>query len=146
MTRLDKRWKVPIHVLIMGCCMMSCVEAIDLDPHEGRTLVVNCILVEGDEQTLEMYYTSGLSGEASEPIEDAEVTIESYDSPVTEFHRCDDGLWRADFRPNYGVTHHLKVFWTARVTMLAPCSRKTLRLTLTDAVVGATTAAGGSAI
>ena len=109
MTRLDKRWKVPIHVLIMGCCMMSCVEAIDLDPHEGRTLVVNCILVEGDEQTLEMYYTSGLSGEASEPIEDAEVTIESYDSPVTEFHRCDDGLWRADFRPNYGVTHHLKV-------------------------------------
>ncbi len=89
--------------------LSSCVEAIDLDPHEGRSVVVNCILTESDVQTLELYYTSDLSGVESEPIVEAEVKLTCDYEPVAEFTRADDGLWRADYRPEYNKHYRLDV-------------------------------------
>lgn len=97
-----------IHVAL-AVISVSCVEPMDLDPHEGRSLVVNCILTESDVQTLELYYTYDLSGKESEPIADATVRLTCDYEPVAEFTRGDDGLWRANHRPEYNKHYRLDV-------------------------------------
>lgn len=98
-----------IFQIIVASVFSSCVEPIDLDSHEGRSVVVNCILTESDVQTMELYYTSDLSGEESEPIEDATVLLTCDYEPVAEFTRGEDGLWRADYRPEYNKSYRLDV-------------------------------------
>ena len=93
----------------VALALSSCVELIDLSPREGRSLVVNCILTESDVQTLEMYYTTQKLGEEGDPVNDAKVTLCRVNDPVAEFYRCDDGLWRADFCPEYGAMYRLKL-------------------------------------
>lgn len=97
-----------IHVAL-AVISVSCVEPMDLDPHEGRSLVVNCILTESDVQTLELYYTYDLSGKESEPIADATVRLTCDYEPVAEFTRGDDGLWRTNHRPEYNKHYRLDV-------------------------------------
>lgn len=98
-----------IFQVTVALALSSCVELIDLSPREGRSLVVNCILTESDVQTLEMYYTTQKLGEEGEPVNDAKVTLCRVNDPVAEFYRCDDGLWRADFCPEYGAMYRLKL-------------------------------------
>lgn len=96
-------------VAALALTLSSCVETIDLDTGEERAIVVNCVLTEDDVQTLEMYYTTSLSGVEREPVEDAVVRLYRYDEPVAEFTRCEDGLWRAAVRPDYGKPYRLDV-------------------------------------
>lgn len=94
---------------VLALTLASCVETIDLDPHDDGSLVVNCVLTEDDTQTLELYYTSGLSGDEPEPVKDAEVRLMDSDGVAAEFKRGEDGLWRAVYHPVYDMQYCLEV-------------------------------------
>lgn len=96
-------------VAVLPVALVSCVEAIDLDPREGRTLVVNCILKESDVQTLELFWTSDLSGKAAGSVKEASVRLLCNYEPAADFIRGEDGLWRADCRPECGKQYSLEV-------------------------------------
>lgn len=72
-------------------------------------MVVNCILTESDVQTLELYYTSEVSGTQRKIVDDASVSLSYNHERVADFSKGEDGLWTAAFHPEYGRQYRLDV-------------------------------------
>ncbi|MDO4826896.1 MAG: DUF4249 family protein [Bacteroidia bacterium] len=89
--------------------LTGCIEEISLDTGEASRVVVNCLLKEGDVQTMELYYTSEARDGVRRPVTDAEVILSSYDEEVSRF-RYDSGcVWSARFTPKHCKLYKLKV-------------------------------------
>ncbi len=105
---------IPI-ALLLAAVMTSCVEPIALDAGDEGRLVVNCILTEGDVQTLELYRTSPVYGGELVPVTDADVRLTYGNNRVVEFTYDGGGLWKAEHKPYYDQLYHLEVTAGGRV-------------------------------
>ena len=91
------------------CLSLSCVETIALNTDGGRELVVNCILKEGEEQTLELFWTGGLSDDGYDVVKDAEIVLLCDYEPVAEFIMDESGVWKDRHTPKCGGHYRLDI-------------------------------------
>ena len=89
--------------------LIGCVEDISLDTGEAPKVVVNCLLTEGDVQTMELFYTSEARDGARRPVTDAEVILSSFDEEVSRFHYDFGCVWSARFTPKCGTLYKMKI-------------------------------------
>lgn len=98
-----------IFLMLSTLLSVGCIEEMRMDTGEVSKVVVNCLLKEGDTQTMELYYSSGAKDDERRPVTDAEVLLSSYDQTVSRF-RYDSGCsWSTQFTPKYGTLYKLKV-------------------------------------
>ncbi len=96
-------------LILPAMWLAGCIEEMGLDTGEAPRVVVNCLLKEGDVQTMELYYTSEAMDGVRRPVTDAEVILSSYDEEVSRF-RYDSGcVWSARFTPKHCKQYKLKV-------------------------------------
>ncbi len=89
--------------------LIGCIEDVSLDTGEAPKVVVNCLLTEGDVQTMELFYTSEARDGARRPVTDAEVILSSFDEEVSRFHYDSGCVWSARFTPKHCKLYKLKV-------------------------------------
>ena len=111
------------HNRLISLCILplllvgSCVQDFTMDPREEAKVVVNCVLQEDTVQTLELYYTSGVSGENYRPVESAKVQVvsdikdgEAEETERFSFSRSGGGKsWTARFKPESGRKYNLEI-------------------------------------
>lgn len=95
--------------VFMVVILASCVEPIDITPSNGQSLVVYCMLTDSDLQTLELCYTSDVADAERKIVEDASVSLSCNHERVVDFSKGENGIWTADFRPEYGKQYRLDV-------------------------------------
>ena len=93
----------------LACLSLSCVEPIALDTGDGREIVVNCILKEGEEQTMELFWTGRLSDDGYDVVKDAEIVLLCDYEPVAEFIMDESGVWKDRHTPKCGGHYRLDI-------------------------------------
>ena len=96
-------------ILCLVCGLYSSsLEDIDMDTGE-KILYVYCILVQGPEQELELYYIAPTDGTSWPAGKDVVIRLLDEGTPVGQFSRVSDTKWNLDFSPQGGHTYILEV-------------------------------------
>lgn len=110
--------------LLISClCMLSCIKEVDFDSVEDCPAVVECILEKKPVQTLKLYRMMSLSDSNFIPIEDASVYLMKQtgnrDDFVAKFEKTRDGIWEAEYEPDFGAIYSLQIIVEGKDTLRA---------------------------
>ncbi len=105
-------WSIIANIVLL-ISLSSCTAVLDLDPKE-RFVVVHAVLINEPKQIISLHYTSYLSDDYQQPINDGQVVVEEEndDSSIQRtfsFTPKGDGLWEADFTPLPEMKYNLRV-------------------------------------
>ena len=103
-----------IRGILLICLLSSCVEWVSLNTEDPQEMVVNCVLTDSDEQSLQLCWSSRNDDSgASEAIADAEVVLSKIVSgntmTVGNFSFDGKGLWKLNYRPEGGAKYRISV-------------------------------------
>jgi hypothetical protein len=103
-----------LFLAITGLLVCSCVEYISLNTEDPREVVINCVLRDTTEQTLELYWTAQNDDAGQlEQIRQANVNLlrlgAGSEQEVGAFTCGADGVWRLSYRPEAGTSYRLNV-------------------------------------
>lgn len=107
-------WFVAMLLLTAGC-----VQPVEINPPAEREVFVRCVLMNDTVQTVTLLYSGGIGEERFDPVEDAEVYIDSPDHVKIRFVPKGDGVWENGFQPQAGDTYTLNVKIPGREPILA---------------------------
>ena len=97
----------------------SCVQPAEITPSAEREVFVKCILMNDTVQTVTLLYSGAIDANRFEPVEEAEVYIDSPDHVKIRFVPKGDGVWENGFQPQAGDTYTLNVKIPGRETITA---------------------------
>lgn len=97
---------IPVLFLLM---VFGCVEAINLDTNEDRIVVVNGILMQDEEQSLTLCWSSKNETEDPQPITDADIQLFEGELLVGAFSHQGNGRWTIPFSPKPGETYTIRI-------------------------------------
>lgn len=94
----------------------SCAEYIEMETHEALPIVVNCILREQEEQTLNLFYAKKKTATEYDPVTEADVFLVAKrinkegrwsEDTVAVFHHDSLDVWRTSYKPQFSTRYKL---------------------------------------
>lgn len=97
-------------VVLLG--LVSCVRELPSSPEgASKKIVVNCLLVNKDTQTLKLTYSGDINskGLLFSEVTNAEITLFENNNSVGKFYKDGYSIWKIKLRPKVGATYSIEV-------------------------------------